>query len=173
MKRGSNGFMRHWFKHKSAGEPWGRANPSRKRLKSSPYLLLSLYIRRGSPDALLKYNNEVGIPTSRRDSVGNIRNICRGSSVVEQTPEERRVGCSIHPRGTMSKRQKQKIPARGFFVYSNIYYSFFTFSRSLRFLSIFGSFIVRSPFLSDASAPSTSTSQGRSIEREKLPQYSS
>ena len=25
---------------------------------------------------------------------------CRGSSVVEQTPEERRVGCSIHPRGT-------------------------------------------------------------------------
>ncbi len=26
--------------------------------------------------------------------------IRRGSSVVEQSPEERRVGCSIHPRGT-------------------------------------------------------------------------
>ena len=39
---------------------------------------------------------------------------CRGSSVVEQGPEEPRVGCSIHPLGTT------KIPSfDGFFVLVN------------------------------------------------------
>jgi hypothetical protein len=43
-----------------------------------------------------------GSRLKRRDGRVNLE-LRRGSSVVEQTPEERRVGCSIHPRGTRER----------------------------------------------------------------------
>ncbi len=134
-ERDSNGFARHRFKRKIRGRAVGASESLTSRL--------------------LKYIAHLVLSLYTR----------RGSSVVEQTPEERRVGCSIHPRGT----RKTKNPRTGIFCFSS-FYSFFTLMRSERFLSSFGRCTVSKPFLSEASAPSTSISQGRSIEREKLPQ---